>query len=437
MQKVPSDQVDPETPQLPERVQQVLGELAAAAKEGLMALSVGVGLGVLEELMAEEVDDLVGPRGKHDSDRTAYRHGEDEGEVTLGARRVGVKRPRARAADGSGEVALETYGHFASRDPLAGAVLERMLAGVSTRRYRRVSEPVGTEVAQKERSTSKSSVSRTFVERTRRALEDLMARRLDDVRLAAIMLDGVDLKGRVHVVSMGITTDGVKLPLGLWEGSTENAAVATALLTDLVERGLDVAQGVLCVIDGSKALRKAVRDVFGDQAPVHRCVRHKERNIMAHLPERDRPALRRRLRGAWALDDHDRARDRLEMIAAELENPRPGAAASLREGLEETLTLQRLAITGRLKKTLQSTNPIESMIEIVRKTQRNVKRWQSGEMAMRWTAAGMLEAEQQFRRVIGYRDLAKLAVAIERERVSAHAGSQPVRDKEVRQPVTV
>jgi putative transposase len=289
-----------------------------------------------------------------------------------------------------------------------------MLAGISTRRYRRSQEPVGSKVERTARSTSKSAVSRAFVERTRKALGELMARRLDDVRLAVLMLDGIELKSRTNIVRLGITTEGVKLPLGLWEGSSEDATVATALLSDLVERGLDPEQGILFVIDGSKALRKAIRDVFGE-APVQRCVRHKERNVLDHLPERDRATVKRRLREAWALEHHDRALDRLQALGVELERSHPGAAASLREGIEETLTLTRLGITGTLKRTLASTNPCESMIECVRRTSRNVKHWGSGEMALRWTAAGMLEAERQFRRIIGYRDLAKLALAAERE----------------------
>jgi transposase-like protein len=311
-------------------------------------------------------------------------------------------------------VRLSTYEHFADRDQLSRVVLERMLAGVSTRRYRRTQEPIGSELEQGARSTSRSSVSRTFVERTRRALGELMSRRLDDVRLAVMMLDGLELQGRTNIVALGITTDGVKIPLGLWEGSTENATVATALLSDLVERGLDPEQGILFVIDGAKALRKAIRSVFGE-VPVQRCVRHKERNVLDHLPERDRPPVKQRLRRAWALEDHDRALEQLRLLASELERSHPGAAGSLREGMEETLTLTRLGVSGSLKRTLQSTNPCESMLEIVRRTQRNVKRWSSGEMALRWTAAGMLEAERQFRRIVGYRDLAKLAVAIEHD----------------------
>jgi putative transposase len=398
---------------LPERVREALGQLVGAAKEGLLALSVGVGLGVLSELMEEEVDEVVGPKGKHNRDRTAVRHGHEDGEVTLGGRRVEVERPRVRTADGESEVQLQTYEHFADRDPLARVVLERMLAGVSTRRYRRTQEPVGEEVETQARSTSKSAVSRTFVERTRFALGELMSRQLADLRLAVMMLDGLELKGRMMIVALGITTEGVKIPLGLWEGSSENATVATALLSDLVERGLDPEQGMLFVIDGSKALRKAVRSVFGE-APVQRCIRHKERNVMHHLPERDRPPIKARLRRAWAETDYDRALEQLQRLADELDHTHPGAAGSLREGMQETLTVTRLRIKGKLKRTLESTNPCESMIDTVRTTQRNVKHWSSGEMGLRWTSAGMLDAEKQFRKVIGYLDLPRLAVAIER-----------------------
>jgi putative transposase len=410
---------------LPLAVQEALGELAGAAKEGLLAMSVGVGLGVLHELLEAEVDEVVGRKGKHDPDRTAVRHGHDAGEVTLGGRRVPVSRPRARTADGEREVELATYAHFAARDRLTDVMFERMLAGVSTRRYARTGEPVGGEVDEAARSTSKSAVSREFVSRTRENLIELMSRPLEDLRLVVLMLDGIELKGRCCVVALGIDTDGVKHPLGLWDGSTENATVATTLLSNLVERGLDVEQGVLVVIDGAKALRKAVRDVLGVHTPVQRCVRHKERGVLAHLPERDRPLVRRRLRAAWALDDHDRALDQLRALADELARSHPGAAASLREGMQETLTVTRLGVRGRLKHTLASTNPCESMIETVRRVARNVKRWHNGDMCLRWTAAGMLEAEQQFRRIIGHGDLAKLAVAIERDITARRAAETP------------
>ena len=250
------------------------------------------------------------------------------------------------------------------------------------------------------------------------------------------MLDAIELKGRCCVVCLGVTTDGIKVPLGLWDGSTENKTVTAHLLSDLVARGLDVEQGVLVVLDGSKALRAAVEEVFGP-VPVQRCIRHKERNVLEHLPERDRPAIKTRLRRAWATDDHTLALDGLQALAGELERSHPGAASSLREGLEETLTLTRLQIGGRLKRTLQSTNPIESMIEIVRRTSRNVKRWQSGEMCLRWTAAGMLEAEQQFRKIIGYRDLAKLATRVERDLAAQRATTHTTTREETATLATV
>jgi putative transposase len=399
---------------LPAEVQEALGELVGAAREGLLALSVGLGLTVVHQLMEREVDEVVGPKGKHDPDRAAKRHGHEDGSMTLGGRRVPVRRPRMRTVDDEHELPVQSYAYFADRDPLTRAVMDRMLAGVSTRKYAAVGEPVGEDVEQEASSTSKSSVSEMFIERTGTALGELMARRLDDVRLAVMMLDGMDIADRTHVVALGISTEGVKIPLGLWEGSTENATLARTLLADLVDRGLDPEQAILFVIDGGKAIRRAIKDVFGEHALVHRCHRHKERNVTDLLPERDRPAILARIRGAWALENPELAKQRLEQLVSELQRTWPDAAGSLREGLDETLTLMRLGIGGQLAKTLCSTNPCESMIEIVRYTQRNVKRWQDGDMRKRWTAAGMLVAEQQFRRIIGYRDLAKLVIAIER-----------------------
>src|SRR6266511_1420733 len=389
---------------LPPQLQEALGELVGAAREGLLALSVGVGLGVVHELMELEVDEVVGARGKHDPDRTAKRHGHEHGSMTLGGRRVAVRRPRIRSADDTRELPVETYEYFADRDPLTRAVLDRMLAGVSTRRFAAVGEPVGSEVEAESRSTSKTSVSELIAERT-------------------------------HVVALGITTDGVKIPLGLWEGSTENATLARTLLADLVDRGLDPEQAILFVIDGAKALRRAIKDLFGEHALVHRCHRHKERNVTDLLPEADRPAIRTRIRAAWSLTDPLLAEQRLQLLASELDQTWPDAAGSLREGIDDTLTLMRLGITGNLAATLCSTNPCESMIEIVRYTQRNVKRWQDGDMRKRWTAAGMLVAEQQFRRIIGYRDLATLVIAIERHTFRA-AAEDHVR-QEVAELVTV
>jgi putative transposase len=402
---------------LPAEIQEALGELVGAARDGLLALSVGVGLRVVHELMEAEVTEIVGPRGLHDPDRSASRHGHEDGSTTLGGRRVPVSRPRARTLDGA-ELPVATYRYFADRDPLQRAVMDRMLAGVSIRKFVRFGEPVGREVERTASSTRKSTVSEMFIEKTRTALGELMARRLDDTRLAVMMLDGLEIAGRVHAVALGVTTDGVKVPLGLWEGSTENATLAWQLLADLVDRGLDPSQAILFVLDGGKALRRAIKDVFGEHALVHRCHRHKERNVLDLLPERDRPTVLARMRGAWALKNAAEAEQRLEALASELDRSWPDAGASLREGMGETLALMRLGVTGRLAKSLSSTNPIESMIEIVRHTQRNVKRWQDGDMRKRWTAAGMLGAEQQFRRVVGYSDLPKLITATERRHLT-------------------
>jgi transposase-like protein len=401
--------------QLPEHVQLSLAGIAGQAKEGLLALAVSTGLAVLHETMEWEVERLVGPKGRHDRDRTAKRHGHTPGEVTLGARRVPISRPRVRTADDTEEIGLDSYQEFASRDLLGGVVLERMLAGVSTRKSRRVDEPVGEQVRAQARSTSKSSVSRAFIAGTRTALEQLLGRDLSELELAVVLIDGIDLADVTHVVALGITTDGTKVPLSLREGSTENATVTTALLSDLVDRGLRLSEEQLYVLDGAKALRKAVRDVAGPRALVQRCQIHKSRNVCGHLPDRERAWVRAKLRKAWTDTDHAHALASLKALAAQLEKVHPDAAGSLREGMEETLTLTRLGMTGTLRRTLSSTNTIESMFDTVRTTQRNVKRWRDGDMRLRWTAAGMAEAQRGFRRVKGHRDLPKLIHAIRRE----------------------
>ena len=395
---------------LPGGVQLALDDLAGSVREGLLALSVGVGLKVLDELLEEELVALVGPKGKHNPERSAGRHGSRRGRVVLGGRKVAVRRPRARTREGR-ELELRTYAHFASDDLLGERTVETMLAGLSTRRHRSALEPTGTV----DRSVSKSAVSRRFVARTRRALAELMARPVPD-DLLVLMLDGVGLAGHTCLCALAIRADGSKVPLGLWEGASENAAVARRALADLQERGLSAERGLLVVIDGAKALRKAVADALGAKACVQRCRRHKEQNVLGHLPEAERPWLRRKLREAWALERADLAERRLLELARALEAKRPGAAASLREGLDETLTITRLGIRAdsTLGRTLATTNPIESMLSICRERARNVKRWRGGEMALRWTAAGMLDAERSFRRVKGFRGLPQLAATLHR-----------------------
>jgi putative transposase len=363
---------------LPEQIRLSLGEIVGDAREGLLALSVRVGLAVLQETMEWEVDRVVGPKGRHDEDRVAKRHGHTRGEVTLGGRRVPVTRPRVRSADDRREVRLDSYREFTSRDPLSEVIAERILAGVSARQYRRAQEPVGKDIEDECRSRSKSAVSREFIRRARTALQELLARRLDQLELVALMIDGIELDERCHVVALGVTIDGTKVPLGLWEGSTENTTTVTALLADLQERGLGFDQPILCVIDGAKALSKAIRAVIGNHTPIQRCVVHKARNICDQMPKDQRPWVRAKLRAAWAEEDYAKALASLKALARALEHQHPAAAASLREGMQETLTVTRLGITGRLKRTLQCTNTIENLFSRVRRTQHNIKRWHGG-----------------------------------------------------------
>lgn len=401
--------------ELPEQIRLPLAGIAGDAREGLLAVAVQTGLAVLQEVMESEVEGVVGPKGRHDRDRVAKRHGRTRGEVTLGGRRVAVSRPRVRSADDRHELQLESYRQFASRDQLSEGVAERVLAGVSSRRYCQALEPVGSEVQENARSTTKSSVSREFIRRARTALGQLLSRRLDGFELVALMIDSIELADRCHVVALGICLDGTKVALGLWEGSTENATTVTALLSDLQERGLGLDQPILCVIDGAKALCKAIRAVIGNRTPIQRCVVHKARNVCDYLPREQRPWVRAKLRAAWDDTNYQRALASLKALARALDREHPGAAASLREGMLETLTVTKLGITGRLKRTLQSTNPIESLFSVVRRAQRNVKRWHNGDMRQRWTAVGILDAERNFRRIKGRDQLARLAASLGRE----------------------
>jgi putative transposase len=392
-----------------------LARFAEHMREGLLAASTAVGLDVMAELMAAEVTDLAGPKGKHNPARVAKRHGGQDGTVTLGGRRVPVRRPRVRTVgDHEYELSLESYETFTSADLLADGVVARMLGGLSTRGYPVGLEPVGSRVEQTAVGTSRSAVSRRFVTATAERLEQLLHRPLGEQRWLVVFLDGFGMGEHLLVGALGVTADGTKVPLGVVEGTTENTAVCTRLVTGLRDRGLDADRGVLFVLDGGKALGAAVRAVFGAKALVQRCRRHKERNVTDHLPEAERPLVQRRLRSAWANPDPDQAQHELEALARGLARQRPGAAASLREGLAETLTVNRLGVGGKLLQTLESTNPVESMIEIVRDHAGRVKRWSSGEMALRWAAAGMLAAEAQFRRVKGYQELPQLAGALER-----------------------
>ena len=423
--------VDLSRPDLPERLAgQVSDQLelfAAQMRQGLLAASVSIGLEVMGELMEAEVTELAGPKGKHNPERIAYRHGTEDGKVTLGGRRVPVSRPRARSvADEDGterELHLESYDSFASVDLLADHMVASMLAGLSTRRYQAGLEPVGEQVEEIASGTSRSSVSRRFCAMTAERLAEFRTRPLDDQRWLICFIDGFDFADHTMIGALGVTAEGVKVPLGVVEGSTENANVVRGLIASLRDRGLDASEGILFVLDGAKALHKAVRDVFGERGVIARCRVHKERNVVDHLVEAERPWVRRKLRAAWANPDAGEAEAALRALANQLDRVNPDAAGSLREGLAETLTVTRLGVTGSLLKTVMGTNPVESMIEIVRDHSRNVKRWQPGDMRLRWAAAGMLEASKQFRRVKGYRQLPALAAALRHTIDAQHSGN--------------
>jgi transposase-like protein len=408
---------------VPEQVIVSMAGIAESAKEGLLALAVGTGLQVMAAMFAEDAERLCGAESKHNPGRAGYRHGSEAGPVTLGGRRVPVTRPRVRAADGSGELHLPSYDLFSSTEVLGRLAMEKMLAGLSSRRYTAGLEPAGQAVEAQAAATSKSAVSRRFVSATETALAELMSRRLNDLDLVAFMVDGVHFGEHTCVVALGIGIDGTKHPLAVEEGSTENATLVTGLITGLRERGLDVTKPILAVLDGAKALTRAVKDVF-DQPLIQRCQQHKIKNVRDKLPERLRAVAERRMRQAYHAESALQAESLLTELAAELDKTHPGAAASLREGMAETLTILRLGVPPTLARTLRSTNPVESMIEICREHSKNVKRWRDGTMALRWCAAGMLEAGHQFRRVNGHLHLPKLRTALEAHFGNVSAASQ-------------
>jgi putative transposase len=397
---------------LPQAVSIAMAELVVDVREGLLAMAVGTGLQVMAAMMNADVEAECGPRGRHDADRAATRHGSGAGSVTLGGRRVPVTRPRMRAVDGSGELPVASYELFSETEVLGRMAMQRMLAGLSTRRYPVGLEPVGAKVEATARSTSKSAVSRRFVAATQAALAELLALDLSGLDLVALMIDGVHFGDHLCVVALGIGIDGTKHPLGLAEGSTENTTVVTDLLTGLRDRGLDTSRPIFVGIDGGKALHAAVVRVF-EHPVIHRCQLHKIRNVADKLPDQLAATVTRKMRAAYHAESALLAQAQLEALAKELERTHPGAAGSLREGMAETLTVLRLNMSPTLARTLRSTNCIESMISIARTHSVNVKNWQNGTMALRWCAAGMIEARGQFRRVNGHLHLPALRAALD------------------------
>jgi putative transposase len=386
-------------------------------------LCIDAGQQVLGAMMEQDREDLCGPRWKRDPDRRAGRAGTTRSEVTLGGRRIPIPRPRVRSKEGE-EVELPSFSFAAKRDPLDRHALNAVACGISNRKYARSLDSLPEDM--EDRSTSKSSVSRRYVAMTTKQMTTWLTTPIGDRHFPIVMIDGIHLGDHLVLIALGIDTEGKKQVLGLREGDTENGQVARSLLRDLVERGLDPERARLFVIDGAKALTSAIRKMFGPLAEIQRCQIHKLRNILGHLPDRLHESVKAVLREAWSLGDATVAKRRLERLASSLEADHPGAAASVLEGLDETLTLQRLGIGGTLYKKLRTTNAIENLNSGIVTYSRNVKRWQGGSMVVRWVSAAIVEAEKKFRRVQGWRDIEKLVRALDATQQKQEATAQRV-----------
>jgi transposase-like protein len=384
-----------------------LAEMVGWLRQGVGALIRQAGLQLMELLMEEEVREVVGERSQPQPDRTANRWGKERGYCVVMGQKVRIERPRVRSTDDQ-EVRLGSYEMFHRGEPLTETVWEKLMLGLSTRRYgqavREFAEAYGLE---------KSAISEHFIEASRSKLKEMMERRLDKMRLCALLVDATPFAGQQMVVALGISQDGRKTILGIRQGATENATVVGELLGDLMNRGLDFAELRLYVLDGGKALPAAVKKYAGDSAPIQRCQVHKRRNVLDHLTDEQKPLVARKLNAAYALEDYAAAKQALSGLHRELMDLNPSAARSLGEGLEETLTVHRLHVPPQLRKTLASTNVIESAFSIVERVCANVKRWHAGDQRERWVGSGLLVAEKQFRRVQGHKQIPVLLRELE------------------------
>jgi putative transposase len=384
-------------------------ELVAMMQDSLTSFATEMGLKVATVLLEDEVNRRCGSRYERVAERTVTRYGRQRGVAVIAGQKLPIQRPRMRYTQRCGEADLETYARLHSPEAMPEAVLKRMVRGVSTRDYEGV-----VDLAREGFGVQKSSVSRSFVKASAKEVRQLAERRFDGLRIPVIYLDGVVYAGETMTVALGVLENGTKRVLGFRQGATENAAVCTALLADLQERGLNTNQPTLLVLDGSKALHAAVRRVWGDKALIQRCQVHKRRNVEEHLPEKHRNELSRQLHAAYSETDHDAAWKRLQTTIRWLERLNPDAAASLREGLEETLTVIRLGVPELLRRTLATTNPIESAFSVAENVTRRVKCWRDGDMRQRWCVAGLLRAESKFHRLKGYRHMPQLLKALDR-----------------------
>lgn len=380
----------------------------ALMRDELHGLASELALRMAVRFLEEEVNQLCGPRYQRQPDRDLSRHGHQRGIVTLAGQKLPIRKPRVRSTAGQGEIDLASYAALQRDDAMPEAALRRLVRGVSCRDYEEVIERAAEGFG-----IDKSSVSRAFVRASAAEVERLTQRRFDGTRFLAVFIDGLDYAGETMVIALGVTEQGDKRILGLRQGATENAAVCTSLLEELRERGLRTDQPTLFVLDGAKALSKAVKDVWGKQAVVQRCQEHKKRNVEAHVPQERWAEVKRRLDEAYRQTSYAQARAQLQATIKLLERISPDAAASLREGCEETLTVVRLGVADLLRRTLATTNPIESALSIAQTVTARVKRWRDGDMRQRWCAAGLLRAESKFRRVKGHRQLGELKKALE------------------------
>src|SRR5215472_9738504 len=382
-------------------VQMVLpmAEMVGWLRKGVGELIRQAGLQLMDLMMQEEVRELAGERSRPQSGRTASRWGSERGYCVVMGQKVPIQRPRVRTIEDK-EVRLGSYEMFHRGEPLTETVWEKLMLGLSTRKYdqavREFTEAYGLE---------KSAVSEHFIEASRAKLKELMERKLDKMRLCALLIDATPFEGQQMVVALGIGEDGRKMILGIRQGATENATVVGELLGDLLERGLDFTKPRLYVLDGGKALTAAVKKHAGEAAAIQRCQVHKRRNVLDHLTDEQKPSVAKKPNAAYALDDYAAAKQALDKLHRELMDLNPSAARSFGEGMEETLTVHKLHLPIQLRKTMASTNVIESAFSIVEQVCRNVKRWHDGDQRERWVGSGLLVAEKQFRRVQGYKQI--------------------------------
>jgi transposase-like protein len=388
---------------------QLVLPMAALIRGELRDLVMNLGIQAIGAMLEQDRTALCGPRYAHDAGRTATRGGSATGALTMGGRKVRVKRPRVTDLAGN-EIALSTWSALAAADPMSDRVLEQMTVGVATRKYGRSLEPVAAELD--EHGTSKSAVSRRFTEVTQAKLDEWIARPLGELGICAIFVDGLCFADHVVIGALGVDPKGGKHVLGIWEGATENAPACRQMLSNLVTRGLDPSVTRLFVIDGSSALRAALRDVFGKRALVQRCQVHKMRNVESHLPKSKQKAVKAAMRQAYKSTKVATAKRLLNNLARTLEREHPSAATSIREGLDETLTVMELGLPRALERSFSTTNPIENLNERIRQISKRVKRWRGGSMILRWTAAGVLEAQRGFRRLKGHAHMSKLLAVL-------------------------